>query len=174
MSLLVVAYPSLSAQDAAWLQAIRQKYGELEHSALPPHFTFVFPLSTVEEDSLRAHVKVQAMSYGRIEFTLRSSLLVKDDSMERYHVVLVPDEGLSRIVKLHDKLYTGVLAASLRLDIAFIPHITIGYSGNAPACKAIVDSINSEAFEVQGAIHTLSIVQKTENEIRTIAQIELG
>src|SRR4051794_24709605 len=128
MTLLVVAYPVLSAQDAAWLQAIRQQHGELEHSALSPHFTFVFPLSTIAEDNLRAHVKAQAGGYGRIEFTLRSSLLVKDDAMERYYVMLAPDEGFSRIVKLHDRLYTGLLADSLRLDIAFIPHITIGYA----------------------------------------------
>src|SRR3954466_2697233 len=172
MSLLVVGYPVLSGEDAAWLDAIRQRHGELEHSALPPHFTFVFPLSGVGEDRLSEHVREQAKGYGRIEFSIRCSLLVKDDSVERYYVMLVPDEGCSRIVKLHDMLYTGLLVGHLRLDIAFIPHITIGYAEDAQTCKATVDGLNSEAFELQGAVQALSIVKKDENGIRTVEQIE--
>lgn len=172
MQLLVVGYPAVGDRDARWIYSL-QDDGRLEHSTLPPHFTFVFPVSTIEENELRRHVRAQAQGYGTISFALRSSLIAKDDSIERYYVLLVPDEGFGRIVKLHDRLYSGLLAPALRLDIAFIPHITIGYAEDAQPCKAIVDSLNSKAFEIQGEIPRLDIVMKEADAFHSLEQIEL-
>src|SRR5438874_242296 len=126
MSLLVIGYPKLARVDSEWIGSIREQNDYLSHSLLPPHFTFVFPLTTITESELAEHLKKQLAGCNRIPFVLRCSILVKDDSGEDYYVLLVPDEGFSSIVKLHDRLYTGILAPALRLDIPFIPHITIG------------------------------------------------
>ena len=174
MSLLVVSYPELSHQDADWIQALRQRHGFLKHSVLAPHFTFVFPLSDVTEDELLAHIQLLATGQPSIRFVLRSSMLVKDDSNENYYVLLAPDEGFSAIGRLHDKLYTGMLTSKLRLDLPFIPHITIGFSPDVLGCKSVVDALNSEDFAISGEIAHLDVVRKEAETAWTVGRFALG
>lgn len=172
--LLVLSYPQISRGDSSWLSAMPARHSYLQNSILPPHFTFVFPLSDVGQDELIKHVKKQLKGQGPIQFVMRSSLLVKDDSSANWYVVLVPDEGFSRIVKLHDRLYTGILRDRLRLDLPFIPHITIGYSEDVTACKQLVDQLNSEGFEVRGTIDALEIVSKQGVTAETAERVALA
>jgi len=173
MQLLIVSYPELAQEDAEWLVSLRERHRELGHSVLPPHFTLVFPLSGMSKSTLARHIKERVVSSSRVQFALRSSILVKDDSSDNYFVMLVPDEGFSSIVKLHDRLYTDVLASALRLDIPFIPHVTIGYSVDVQACKNIVDTLNRENFEVQGEIFRLDLVKKENDQAWTVQQFDL-
>jgi 2'-5' RNA ligase len=173
MSLVVVAYPQLAQEDAEWIRSIRTQHEQLSHNALAPHFTLVFPLSTVSESQLASHVKEQLAGCCAIEFVLRSSILVKDDSGDRYFVLLVPDEGFSSIVKLHDKLYTGILAPALRLDIPFIPHITVGYSPDAQACKMLVATLNQEELAIRGEISGLDLISKEADKVWTVEHFHL-
>jgi 2'-5' RNA ligase len=173
VSLLVVSYPDMQQQSSDWIAGIRRQYPELSHSVLAPHFTFVFPTTGVSENVLVAHVAGCAGRVHPIAFTLRSSLLVKDDSGDTYYVLLVPDEGFSGVVKLHDKLYTGPLADRLRLDIPFIPHITVGYSTDAQFSKSVVDALNAGEFEIEGTIAALDIVSKEGTAARTIRRLNL-
>jgi 2'-5' RNA ligase len=168
MPLLVVGFPELAPEDAGWIRSIREQDKRLGYSILAPHFTVVFPLSTVSENQLAGHIGKQLAGCRGIEFVLRSSLLVKDDSSDDYYVLLVPDEGFGSIVKLHDKLYRGMLAPALRLDIPFIPHITVGYSADTQACKALVDSINQEEFAIKGKISGLDLIKKEADRVWTV------
>jgi 2'-5' RNA ligase len=77
---------------------------------------------------------------------------------------LIPDEGMSMMVKLHSALYTNLLAEHLRLDIPFIPHITIGYSENAALCKEIATTINRQAIGIAGLIDMLVFLEKKDNK----------
>lgn len=73
---------------------------------------------------------------------MRCAIVVKDALSDNTHTFLTPDEGFREIVKLHDHLYRGALANELRLDIPFIPHITVAISPDANVCKRIADDIN--------------------------------
>ena len=99
--------------------------------------------------------------------------MVEDDSKNFSHVFLVPDEGFSDVVKLHDSLYSGVLAPELRLDITFIPHIGVGNYTDARACRELADELNAQDFRLAGLIDTLDVVWYEQQEVRTIAQIAL-
>ena len=59
---------------------------------------------------------------------------------------------LSDVVHLHDRLYTGPLADELRLDLPFLPPVGIANAPNLGACKAIVDDLNAEEFEIRGRV----------------------
>ncbi|MGJ3249382.1 MAG: 2'-5' RNA ligase family protein [Elainellaceae cyanobacterium] len=100
-------------------------------------------------------------------------LLSNDVFSDFTHVFLVPDEGYSRIIKLHDRLYTGMLIDELRLDIPFIPHIGIANSRNAQECKNLVDNLNSKSFEVNGKVETLDVIWYEGNQVDTIKKISL-
>ena len=173
-SLVVVSYPDAEPQFLALIEQIRNQYRGLRHSLLPPHVTFVFPTNCLQQSKMLSHMKGQLPGFGEIPFVLRSSLLVKDDPSDNFYVLLVPDEGFSRIVKLHDRLYTGPLAAALRLDIPFIPHVTVGYSEDVRLCKAAVDDLNALDFEIRGTISSLDVISKADSRYETIERLHLA
>jgi hypothetical protein len=174
MSLLVLAYPSLARADYEWIQRIRARHDGRYYRLIEPHFTFVFSVSKVERKVFVEHVKGQARRVEPFKFVLRCALVVADDSGQFSHVFLVPDEGFSEIVRLHDALYTGALAPELRLDIPFIPHIGIGNSDDARECKRLADELNAEGFRLEGRIETLDVVSYENSTVQTVERIELG
>jgi 2'-5' RNA ligase superfamily len=172
-SLLVVNYPTISTDDFTWVQNIRKEYDELNFIAIDPHFTLVFPLIDIDRATLISHVKQSIQSIQAFDFTLRCAVLSNDAFIDYIHVFLVPDEGYSNIVKLHDRLYTAVLCDRLRLDIPFIPHIGIANSLNAQSCKELVDRLNSQQFEISGRIDRLDIIWSEGDLVETIASVNL-
>jgi hypothetical protein len=107
------------------------------------------------------------------EFAIRCAVLGNDAFSEYTHVFLVPDEGYSNIVKLHDRLYAGVIASELRLDIPFIPHIGIANSLDARRCKQLVDRLNSQQFEIRGRFDGLDVIWSEGNRVGTIESVNL-
>lgn len=73
-------------------------------------------------------------------------------------IFLVPDEGFGSIVRLHDGLYSQGLKSAHRLDVPFIPHMTIGAGIELRQAKILVDRLNSQNFEVEFELSELSIV----------------
>jgi len=173
MRLAVVSYPSISQEDHNWMQAIRAQH-DAYYQLIAPHFTFVFPCS-MGEIALTEHIRRQSTGMKQIRFVIRCAVVIKDTTEEMTHVFLTPDEGFSDIVKLHDRLYTGILASELRLDIPFIPHIGIGNASDPLESKRLADSLNKEVFSVDGTIDTLDVVSVDidRREVRTIEQVKL-
>ena len=174
MALLVLAYPRIAQADYDWLQAIRAQRDERYFSLVAPHFTLVFPAAGIEREAFSAHIRRQTTGVKSIPFVMRCAIVVADDSRQFSHVFLVPDEGFSEIVRLHDRLYTGALAEELRLDIAFIPHVGVGNNADARACKCVADELNAQDFRIAGTIDTLDVVCYEHAEVRTIEQIALA
>jgi 2'-5' RNA ligase len=158
----------------AWIQDIRQQEDELSFSAIDPHFTLVFPIIEIDRATLVSHVKQSIQGIQPFEFTIRCAVLCNDSFSKYTHVFLVPDEGYSNIVKLHDRLYTGVITNELRLDVPFIPHIGIANSLDPPHCKQLVDRLNSQQFEIRGRIDGLEIISSQADIVEMIESINLG
>jgi 2'-5' RNA ligase len=172
MSLLVVAYPQFTPTDHEWLQAIRRQH-DPQYGLIEPHFTLVFPVTTVDQDAFIAHVTAQLRDTHVISFNIRCAIVVKDALGPLTHVFLVPDEGFSALVKLHDALYTGILADALRLDVPFIPHITVGGDAGPLVSKALADAINREDRCVQGQIMALDIISYEQGRVVPVTRITL-
>lgn len=166
MAYLVLAYPELSNEDWNRIQNYRKDHDALFYEVVQPHFTLVFPLTDLPEKVFIDEIKQLSASFKKIDFTLRCATINKDAFSDYYHTFLVPDEGYSKIVKLHDQLYRGKLKNHCRLDIDYIPHIGIGNSKDASVCKEMVDQWNSREFSITGKINQLTIV-KYENKTVT-------
>ncbi len=173
MLFLVLAYPKLSDKDLLWIESIRKAHDKLYAEVVKAHFTFVFPV-TIQQEKLNSHVKRIAQGEKNFNFVLKCAALVDDAFNDYMHVFLVPDEGYSDCVKLHDKLYTGILEPELRLDIPFIPHIGVGNSLEAQECKKLADDLNKQNISISGKIDTLSLVSYEENKIDTIEEFVLS
>ena len=172
-SLLAISYPTISAEDFDWIQGLRKHHDQLYWRVVDPHFTFVFPLFNFERKALIQHVEQVVKGFKTFDFVLRCAVLSNDAFSDFMHVFLVPDEGCSRIVKLHDCLYTGILEDELRLDIPFIPHIGIGNSRNEKTCKRLVDDLNAKPFEIKGTVANLDVIWYEDNQVNTIRKITL-
>lgn len=172
----VVAYPSISKKDYDWIEKIRAHH-DIYYGLVKPHFTVVFR-SSIRETEFVQHIKEQASAIRKLIFALRCALVVEDVAGDVNQVFLVPDKGFSDIVKLHDRLYTGILAPELRLDIPFYPHISVGNYSDPLVCKQLADELNRRDFTIDGTVSSLDIVSivahnKQITEVRTIERIAL-
>ncbi len=170
MSLIAVSYPELQPTDYEFIQAFRRKH-EPNYHLLEPHVTLIFPVDDLEPDRFLDHVRPIVSATATIEFTMRSVNLVKEVDDERWFLLLVPDEGFSRIVKLHDELYNGPLAPYLRQDIPFVPHITLGVFGDWERGKILRDELNSVHLEVSGRLESLQVADYQPQQLTTIADV---
>lgn len=172
MSLALLCEPEFSAADRSWIEGIRERH-DPQHGRVPPHVTLVFPVTNVEAEPLARHVETIAAQTGRIEFCLRSALAVKDALSEMAHVFLVPDEGFAALVRLHDRLYAGPLAGALRLDIPFIPHVTVAGFTDVVRAMALADNLNEAVIAVAGSISAITMIRLDGGMARTVDRIRL-
>lgn len=173
MALLALSYPSISAASREWMQAIRKEY-DPNYAIVAPHFTLVFPTFAFDQQTFCEHLRRQLQGQPPVSFVLRCALVVKDALNEQTHTFLVPDEGFSDIVKLHDRLYCDLLAGELRLDIPFIPHITVASSSDPQVCKRIADEINRQNPLITGSLRVIDIVHFANRRVTTLEQILLA
>lgn len=109
----------------------------------------------------------------RLSLFARCVTVGDPDFMGYANVFMIPDEGFSKLVKLHDVFYTGPLAPELRLDIPFVPHIGIASDPSAVECKKLVDRLNKQGFEIDGKVERLDIIEFDGESTKTIEQTEL-
>lgn len=174
MTLLVVAYPHMPEQDYTFIQSIRRRH-DPQVALIEPHVTLVFPTDGVDPAVFIEHVAAQSAGIGRITLALRCATIVKDAFSSLTHLFLVPDEGNSAIVRAHDRLYTGPLTPHLRLDVPFIPHVTVGAFADAHAAKVAADAINAQPLALRGVIERLDVIHYAREDARvwTLARIPL-
>jgi 2'-5' RNA ligase len=158
MALCAVNFPAMSSEDYLWIQSIRQEHDALFFNVVEPHFALVFPTDQLGESELIAHVAAITARTEPFDAVLRCAILGDPSFMEHAHVFLIPDEGFSDIVRLHDALYTGPLQSELRLNLPFVPHIGVASSPNIDQCKRIVDRINGERIAIHARVEKLSII----------------
>ena len=173
MSLLVLAYPEIEKKDFEWIQKIRAKHDERYFNIVNPHFTLVFPVFNTSEKILTDHINSVKRAFKEFYFVLRCSQIVKDSFSDYTDIMLIPEEGYRIFVKLHDALYTGPLEHEQRLDIPFIPHMTIGNNLDPYYCKRIADHINKETPEIVGAVNKLDIVSFENHTMTSLQKILL-
>jgi len=173
MAYSVLAYPELRHEDFELIQDYRKNNDELYFKIVNPHFTIVFPVFDVSQDEFINEIKQNSKDINKFDFTIRCATINKDAFNDYFHAFLVPDEGYSKFVKLHDVLYSDKLKGNLRLDLDFVPHIGIGNSKNKFSCKEMVDEWNRKEFSISGKIKYLTIVNYENDTVTKLHEIEL-
>ncbi|MEI8278465.1 MAG: 2'-5' RNA ligase family protein [Bacteroidota bacterium] len=173
MNLHVVAYPQLSAADMERIQLCRKEHNSLYHM-IGAHFTLVFSVPDMPLEVFSVEVRKQVHGYKSIPFTFRCAVINRDAISGHYDAFLVPDEGHSAIYKLHDQLYSDKLAYQHRLDISYIPHLSIASNSDPLVIKKIVNEWNAQPFAISGTITTLDIINYENRIISTVERVMLG
>jgi 2'-5' RNA ligase len=138
MLYLLVFKPKI---DTSKIDEFRLKY-DPHASLIEPHITLVFLISdkNIDKTSLKTHIK--DVLAGEEVFKIHLQGLGK--SWDHW-LNLILKEGNDKVITLHDKLYSGILAPFLRKDLDYIPHIGIGlfvaensgYKVTDPTLKAL-------------------------------------
>ena len=174
MALLVLAYPELSKLDYEQIQEFRKQHDKLHYAVVEPHFTIVFPLNDWAVEPFTAEIGKQTKSLKPFGFCLRCATINKDAFSEYHHTFLVPDEGYSSIIKLHDRLYADKLFSHRRFDIDFIPHVGIGNSKDPLDCIEMAQRWNHQDFAICGRVAALDVVDFDGTGTRTLQRISLS
>lgn len=173
MAIALLAYPNMSDEHYQWIDGIRNKYPRLDYTPLDPHFTLVFPITdNINQESVVQHIDHLMQQANPIPFAIRCAVPMPEAN--RSYVFLVPDEGFSKLRRLHDALYTGVLSAHLRLDIPYLPHITIGYCGDAKLVKQIAININRQNIEISGIVDMLVLMDNKSGKWNRVQDFALS
>ena len=133
----------------------------------------MFACSEIAEPQYLRHVETVAADCAVINFSCRYAMLSADDHDDMAYVFLVPDEGYSQLSRLHDRLYTGVLSSYLRLDIPFIPHITIGTLKDRQEAKKLCDDLNEQPLSLHGSVNALTVGALVEGRISDVQSFSL-
>lgn len=172
--LYTVAFPRLSAADAAFIETFRAQHDPASHAKIGAHVTLVFGCATVADPAYLAHAQQVAERTAPITFRCRYAMLGTDDEAERAYVFLVPDEGHAALSLLHDHLYTGPLADHLRLDLPYTPHITIASSADRRHAKGLCDALNVTSLDIHATVDALSIGSLDEGRFTVLATLPLA
>ena len=109
-----------------------------------------------------------------IDLTFRAAMPWLDKFSDETYVYLVPDAGNGALIRLHDYLYSGPFAEVLRLDLPYVPHITLGRFGEAKLAKALVDDLNAQDIEIRARLDTVELFRLSEGEVpRRLAEVAL-
>lgn len=169
----VCAYPKLINEDYKIIQKFRKENDELYYTVAEPHFSFVFPITDIDKQQFTDEVFNKLEDIKSIDFEIKCATVNKDVFLDYFHLLLVPDKGYSDIVKLHDKLYSGLFFKYLRLNIDFIPHMGIANSKDRLIVKSWADNWNQEDFLISGSIQSLTIVDYTNYVLSNLKEIVL-
>ena len=173
-NLFTISYPDISEKDRVFIEEFRQIHDAQLSEVVKAHFTFVFGVDQITESDYMAHIQKTAEASSEIAFTCRYAMLGADHFSDKAIIFLVPDEGYSAISLLHDQLYTGVLKSFHRLDIPFIPHITIGTMSDREKAKSLCDELNGQGLELSGSISSLSVGALGSGKFNDLAHFNLS
>jgi 2'-5' RNA ligase len=172
-TLYTLAYPRWSEIDSQFIEQFRAANDLRSCDVVAAHFTLVFPCGAVGEPQYTEHVQAVAREQPAIPFVCRYTMLGTDAQDSTAYVFLVPDEGFSDLSLLHDRLYRGVLEPHLRLDIPYIPHITIGTVAERKQAKRLCDQLNERGIYIAGRVERLSVCTLEGGKVRTIESFPL-
>jgi 2'-5' RNA ligase len=173
-TLYTVSYPEVAPEDLSFLEGFRQLHDLPYRDVVAAHFTIVFSCKTIEPADYTKHIAAIARQSEPVRFTCKYAMLGADDFDDTAYVFLVPDEGYAGISLLHDRLYTGLLQPFLKLEVQFVPHITIGTLKNRSAAKALCDELNRTGVHIEGTLRALTIGALEDGKLKNLSSHSLG
>ena len=156
-TLYALCYPTFTDGDRQFIDDLRRENDIAFRDIVAPHFTMLFACDAVPELAYREHVCGVARSQAAIGFSCRYAMVCNDASNDNYYAFLVPDHGFSEISRLHDRLYRGVMAPHLRLDIPYVPHVAVATDTDGKKIKALCDRLNADGVVIDGRLETITI-----------------
>lgn len=163
----VAFFPELDENH--WIHGFRAQH-DPKANLVAPHMTLVFPQNLLPPTELENHAEQVVATLPKFKVHLRSALVIPEDtkSTQANHIFLVPDEGFTDIVHLHDLLYSTKLKTTLRSDLPFVPHLTIGSDLPLEDAEELVEGLLGKGIDLEfsvGRLHVVEILDPLKNRV---------
>jgi 2'-5' RNA ligase len=157
----LIYYPEV---DTRGINQLREKY-DPRARWIGPHVTLMFPVpESVGEDNLVSHLENVLSRQWPFPIHLRGLEKSGDD-----YLFLLVQEGGENVVRLHDTIYTGVLAGHRNQDGAFIPHLTLGvFSKDAGAYARALEEARRLDLDYRCVVDKLHLVKVNDERSRIV------
>lgn len=164
----IVILPRFDGLDQ--IEQLRLRFDPLA-SRIDPHITLVFPFeSALSADQLRAHMQ-QAIQ-GMAPFPMRLQGITGHGGEYLFLNVV---RGVDRLSELHDRLYSGPLAAYLRPEIPYHPHVTVGRLADPTEFSNALAIVQEMRGTFQTAVREIATVRiESDGEIWEEFRVGLG
>lgn len=127
----ILIFPQFSNSDLNLIQNIRNKYDPLANK-IAPHITLVFPFeSEISSNVLRQHLETSLDGFESFSLSMQGI-----SHEEENYLFLNLLKGQEYITKIHNLLYSGILAKFLSRKHSYKPHLTVGRLKNYLETKA--------------------------------------
>ncbi|MEI5906321.1 2'-5' RNA ligase family protein [Bacillus spongiae] len=148
----ICIFPSL--ENGNEINKLRRKYDPL-HDLIPPHITLVFPfISNLSSNQMNDHITEVLKKEKSFDIYLQGIT-----GADETYLFLNVKVGNDTIIRLHDKLYSGILQEFLYKRVTYIPHITVGrFNNKTDFEKGIIDTVS---FETSFKTNVKEIVVET-------------
>ncbi|MDZ8258657.1 2'-5' RNA ligase family protein [Nostoc sp. ChiQUE01b] len=118
MSYALVHYPNINTEN---INQIRQKY-DPQFDLIEPHITLVFPIiESINKNHLIFHIDKILSNWKTFPIHLQGLQKSWDE-----YLFLMLESGKVEMIKLHNELYTDILAKYRKDNLLFVPHLTLG------------------------------------------------
>ena len=157
----LVHYPNV---DTACINQLRMKY-DPHFKLIEPHITLMFPVSEAIGDKNLVH-HLECVLGGRkpFSFHLQGFQISSDD-----HLFLLIQEGNSNLIRLHNEVYTGILAYHLIKDIPFVPHLTLGVLSMDPnEQERILEEARRSGIDYHCVLDRLHLVKVNDDRLKIV------
>jgi 2'-5' RNA ligase len=168
-----VLFAKLVIEEPArdWIEHIRRVH-DPQHAFVEPHFTLVFPFDGIPVEQIVPHVSSVITATPAINFGLRRVSAVPDPFGPRSYLFLLPEGGKDALHRVHDELYSGVLAAKLHGSVPFLPHVTVGAFDSHHEAERAARSLGP--VNIEGQLDHVELAEFNGAAVREIRTFEFG
>ncbi|MTI69814.1 MAG: 2'-5' RNA ligase family protein [Firmicutes bacterium] len=153
----VIIFPKFNNIEK--IEDIRSKYDPL-YNCIKPHITLVFPFeSNIQTKELKKHIKEVLGGIDKFKLKLKGIT----GSLDNY-LFLNIKEGNDNLIKIHDKLYTGILKKHLYKKITYFPHLTVGKFEDSNSFQKAFMEVKNMDYVFEAVIEKIYVEIIDENE----------
>jgi len=165
MSYALAHFPTV---DTRQIDELRRKY-DPQVDLIAPHITLVFPVpDSLSKSHLVSHVVNVLRSCKQFSISLQGLEQSWDNCL-----FLLLQEGRTEVIRLHDDLYTGILAPFIRRDMRYVPHVTLGaFADDAKRCADAVRDSKRLRLRYQCVVDRLHLVKVNDDWSRITREEE--
>src|SRR6266511_2505960 len=118
--LAIVVFPKFDGLHL--IEQLRRRFDPLV-SVIKAHITLVFPFeSDLTTEQLHSHIRRAVHDIHPFRVRLQGII-----EQEGGYLFLNVTRGNNQLIELHDRLYSGLLAAYLSSEHTYVPHVTVGH-----------------------------------------------
>jgi 2'-5' RNA ligase len=167
--LAVIAVPEFSAEDAAWIDAIRRAH-DPQYDAVPAHVTLVFPFESADPDWFAGHVAAIAAVTAPMSVGFDRLARIDNPHQPKYrflNVLLADTASAAPLTALYQSLGgRGV----------YEPHVTLTRFGAVFSAKALERQLGNASLDrpLRGRIAALELLSLNHGAIRREESWNLG